>query len=676
MSDAIDDFLALPVWRDTPLERLIPLAESARIENRGADEILFKQFHPADQLSLLVSGAVAHETSEDVESDAWAMGHVDWPWAALGWSGFLPPHRNGTTARTLSAVEVLRWQHEDLARIFYTDPWLAIDFFRLVLDSMRSQFEWLRTERLAQPTRRAALYPLLAGSEDSLRHRFAPGLLTTLRRSAFFELFDDDALVRLAGNARLVRYGANREIIRQGDRLDGLWILASGRAAGCFAAEYRDGERLERFRSITAEGGIVAGLPTIDGGYTAEASVLTESVCCFYELPTSALDRLMRADPEFGRSFMQRQLARLAHLMTAARLPRPGSDEEVEVAAVKSILAQNQARIPVNSELYKLPHLLGHRLTSGNAFACINTVTATGRYEERAIARSCRDLLSGWYREHHFYRDVLETYIEVIDGPPDIEAEQRRRQCDQRLGEAFGHLDSEIHNIGKLPDAPGNIVIMNHLACPAWYQLPNNYHFSFDTAFVSVLLSARYGRAPIRVVRESPGAEYGHNLFYSRLGHITVPTVESGIANASNEELDHLRRVAGETLFQRGREALAAGNDVLICPEGRSQKAADSPARFFSGAFRLALRAEVEPLIVPIAIAGFERRYKDSRLVALVQPPFRLSAAMRAAGTDVLRDFLDGYRVRFRDAVRAAQRISNGQEPALPAEHSLITARP
>jgi len=138
MSDAIDDFLALPVWRDTPLERLIPLAESARIEHRGPDEILFKQFHPADQFALLVSGAVAHETSEDVAADAWAMGHVDWPWAALGWSGFLPPHRNGTTARSLSAVEILRWQHEDIARIFYADPWLAIDFFRLVLDSMRA----------------------------------------------------------------------------------------------------------------------------------------------------------------------------------------------------------------------------------------------------------------------------------------------------------------------------------------------------------------------------------------------------------------------------------------------------------------------------------------------------------------------------------------------------------
>jgi CRP-like cAMP-binding protein len=679
MSDAIDDFLAHGVWRDTALERLIPLAASARIVRHGPDEILFKQFHPADQLSLLVAGSVAHETSEDIQTDAWAMGHVDWPWAALGWSGFLPPNRNGTTARTLSEVELVRWQHEDLARIFYTDPLLAIDFLRLVLDSMRLQFEWLRTDRLGRQTPRVALYPAVTRPTDTGRHRFAPGLLTALRRSAFFEIFPDDVLVRLAENARLVRYDANREVIRQGEKLEGLWILASGKAASCFAAEYRDGERLERFRSITAAGGIVAGLPTIDGGYTSEASVLTESVCCFYELPTAALHRLMRADPEFGRSFMQRQLARLAHLMTTARLPRPSADEEIEVAAVKSILAQNQARIPVSSALYKLPHLLGHRLTTADAFACLGTVAESGRYEERAIARSCRDLLCGWYREHRFYRDVLEAYCEVVDGPPDVDAERRRQQCDERLGEAFRHLHSEIHNIGNLPARPGNIVIMNHLACPPYYRLPNNYHFSFDTAFVSVLLSARYGRAPIRVIRQSPGAEYGHNLFYSRLGHITVPTVESGLdcEAEDNEELDRLRRLAADTLFARGRDALGAGYDVLICPEGQSQKAADSPARFFSGAFRLALKAEVEPQIVPIAIAGFDRRYKGSRLVAIVEPPFRLSAAMRAAGTDDLRAFVDKYHVSFRDAVHAARQFSHTPgAAAIAAGRHVTTAIP
>ena len=48
---------------------------------------------------LLRRGAVGHETGGDAEGDSWPMGDVAWPWAALGWSGFLPARRNGTAQR-------------------------------------------------------------------------------------------------------------------------------------------------------------------------------------------------------------------------------------------------------------------------------------------------------------------------------------------------------------------------------------------------------------------------------------------------------------------------------------------------------------------------------------------------------------------------------------------------
>ena len=251
---------------------------------------------------------------------------------------------------------------------------------------------------------------------------------------------------------------------------------------------------------------------------------------------------------------------------------------------------------------------------------------------------------------------------------PETPAEELRSSCDERLACAFSHLRSEIHDLKHLPKTAGNIVVMNHLACPAYYELPNHYHFSFDTAFVSVLLNAFYGHSPVRVVRQSPGAEYGHNLFYSRLGHITVPTVESdieaGIEAPAPDELQRLRRESVELLFEDGAAALAAGRNLLVCPEGQSQTASNSPARLYSGAFRLALKAAEEPLIVPVAVAGFDTRYKDSKLVAVVQQPFRLSDAMDCLGTADLREFLDHFRRQFALAVHAAQSISLGQTPS------------
>jgi len=189
MTHAIDRFLALPAWRASALGRLVPLADAIRVERHAAGDILFSQLHPADRFAFLVNGAVAHETSEDVDREAWPMGHIDWPWAALGWSSFLPPFRYGTTARALTKVELLTWSREDLDRVFYADPTLAIDFLRLVLDSMRCQFEALRNERLAG-SRQQSGWAVRSRVQGPMPHCFAPGLLTTLRRSAFFQLFD------------------------------------------------------------------------------------------------------------------------------------------------------------------------------------------------------------------------------------------------------------------------------------------------------------------------------------------------------------------------------------------------------------------------------------------------------------------------------------------------------
>lgn len=84
MTSAIDALLDHPVWCDTHRSRLIPLGETAQVRRHGRGEILFKRFHPADQLMLLREGSVAHETGGDGEGGSWPMGNVAWPWAALG----------------------------------------------------------------------------------------------------------------------------------------------------------------------------------------------------------------------------------------------------------------------------------------------------------------------------------------------------------------------------------------------------------------------------------------------------------------------------------------------------------------------------------------------------------------------------------------------------------------
>ncbi len=656
MAGDIDRLLRHPVWQDTNLSRLIPLADSAREIDVAPDDVLFRRFHPAHDFYLLCAGEIAHET--DDEAGAVPAGSVSWPWAAVGWSGFLSPQRYTTTARATAPLRLLAWRHDNLATCFYADPGIAIAFLKIVVDSVWRQLETARVARLAAIPASGIAAPARTPNDAAPVRQFVPSALSILRRSAFYEQFDDRSLVSLAESATLSLFDTGKVLCSQDALLRGLPVLVRGTASSFFEDQPRGSATGSHFRSISGLGAVVAGVPRSDGTMRAESTVVASSPCVVYSISADAIDAHLQRDPEFGRSYMQRNLARISNLLSAARVSASDGGDEPEIAAVSRLLRHSQTRISVNSELNKLPHLLGSSLTVPNALAVLHTVRETGCYDERSLARSCEEQLTGVRREARFIRDVLDAYVNVVDAPPSASPDVLRDECDEQIARAFEHLDREIRNEHKLPAESGNVFIINHLGCPAYYKFPNGYHFSFDTAFISVALSRRYGHAPVRVVRQSPGAEYGHNLFYSRLGHIEVPTLESGIESTDPGALEALRRRAAEHLMTRGIDCLTAGQNVLICPEGQSQRAADSPARFYSGAFRLALGMEPEPSIVPIAIAGFDRRYKDSRLVAVIGEPFRISERLEQSCDTGLRTFLDAYREEFAVGVHEAQALS------------------
>jgi len=658
MGALIDRFLGHDVWRDTPLPRLIPLAECACEEARTADELLFRRFHPATQFWLLGEGLVEHEIAGPDEPGALPVAGVSWEWAALGWSGFLVPHRYGTTARAARDSTLLTWRHEDLANCFYADPGLSVAFFRIVLESVWRQFGVVRARSVAEDAGPKVSGMACAAELRSAVPRFASSVATTLRRSAFFQRFDEATLRALAQDAELLRFDTGETILAQDQPANGIWVLSDGHARTFFEGR-QSGRRVAiPFQYVSESGALLAGVPSAATSYRSESTVVTATPCSIYRIPSNAIETLIRGDPEFGRSFMQRSLSRIANLLSAARVTQTIRSEDPEIDAVRALVQQNQTRIPVSSELHKVPYLLGNSLTVGNAFATLATVQQTGRYTERAVARAVLGVLAGVRAEHHFFRDVLDCYRQVVEAPADATAISLRGACDRGLARAFEHLDRDVRGWHYLPESGGHVFVMNHLSCPTYYEFPNGYHFSFDTAFVSTLLNERYGHSPVRVVRQSPGAEYGHNLFYGRLGHISVPTIESGVDTATSADFDTLRRDSAAALLEQGRQVLASGQNLLICPEGQSQAAAASPARLYSGAFRLALGLSPEPYIVPIALAGFGERYKRSRLVALIQEPFKLSKAMQSLGVQDLRDFLNRYRRTFAASVREAESLS------------------
>jgi hypothetical protein len=199
-------------------------------------------------------------------------------------------------------------------------------------------------------------------------------------------------------------------------------------------------------------------------------------------------------------------------------------------------------------------------------------------------------------------------------------------------------------------------VILNHLISHPYHVLANGFEFALDTHFVSaMILEPRYGDGGVRVVRRGRGEEHGHHSYYDRLGHLYVYTSESDALLESQEDVIARR----ECFNKMAGDYLRAGQNLIICPEGISNWGKDSPSEFKKGTFHLAASQHPEPLIVPIALANFDKRLKNSAFAAVVHEPFYLRNKCDPDDTRSLNSFLHDFRRVYRDYVTEAQALAD-----------------
>ena len=96
-SSLLDSVARLRVFDGLPPNRVIPLLEIAELVTLERGETLFEQFHPAARCYLLMSGSATRSTSGSARTELVHHESVDWPYAAIGWSGFVAPQRYGST---------------------------------------------------------------------------------------------------------------------------------------------------------------------------------------------------------------------------------------------------------------------------------------------------------------------------------------------------------------------------------------------------------------------------------------------------------------------------------------------------------------------------------------------------------------------------------------------------
>jgi CRP-like cAMP-binding protein len=626
-----------------------------------AEELTFKQgeqivrqFHPARYLYFLFEGEIEHSLHFSGSLGDAAVGGISLRFFPLGWSGFSAPFRYATSASASSECTLYRWAIDDLNQLFYAYPAMGEQFFRHLFDTLLPLLDDARHKLKA-----------VNSSADKILHKLARKIapvrstqpdyeerLELISSSLFMEVFPERFLELLVEKAGVEHFSQGEVLYRQGGPSEKLLLLATGSVL----MSCDSGDNGEIFlRTYSLPGQVVATTVfSLSGRHEETATALTD--VSLLSIKKSDITALCQSYPEFGQVFAKRLLWLLSARLRTMRIQLVAQQWDEEHVVVQNLLSQVSPQLGVSSKLYKLPHLLACRLTHAEALACLQEVRQSGTPLERSLASVCLDLLAELWRELEFDEGLQAVYQAVTQSPLFVPEEEVRRRCNQEFKKVFEKARHVIRGLENLPPQPGHIFILNHLISHRHHALANGFEFALDTHFVSsMILEPFYGDGGVRMVRHCRGEEYGHQSYYERLGHIHVYTAESEAQLESEEEA--AARRAG--YIETAANYLDSGTNLIICPEGTSNRGEDSPSEFKKGTFHLAASLKLEPLIVPIAVAGFDKRLKNNAFAAVVHKPFYLKDKCDPSDKQSLENFLAEFRETYRGYVIEAQLLAN-----------------
>lgn len=234
------------------------------------------------------------------------------------------------------------------------------------------------------------------------------------------------------------------------------------------------------------------------------------------------------------------------------------------------------------------------------------------RMRRMAIEESDREFLS-----------ALEGVYEAVTSAPLKASPKRvRKICSSRIQQAFALTDVQIKGSEHLPYEKNTIFIYNHLRNHPYYTEDEGFQITLDSHFISSLILDRYYQDPgVRVARHSLSDETNHQAYYDRLDYIRVYAQKFVPDGLDKKEIKRINK----GFYTKAIAHLEKGFPLVFSPEGNSYTSQDSPGIFRYGIFKLALKMDPQPLIVPLVMANFDQLASQVVYRCEIKPPFRMS---------------------------------------------------
>lgn len=610
--------------------------------------VLSDQFAKADYFYLLREGKVnLYITLEEIGKKI-LVGNCSSKNSPLGWSAINAPYRHAATTIVASPkAKLIRWKLTELLDYLNANPLIHLEFLQVVHGHSKKLV--VHTSKFLDNTPAPHLVP---GEPQPTEGGVNLGpsqekALSMLRKSPFFEVFEEAELERFSKVIIRKQYEQEQFVCRQGEPCKGIFLLDRGDVSIYFTT--RDGSQVP-IRQVTGSGYLLGWLALPGEKNLLSAKVNTPSH--LYMMQEEAFNTLIQEEPKLAITFYKRVLWLITVQLQTLRARLIAKKYDQEWLSIQALLQQNANRIDLTSDLHKVPYLLKNPITLNDAFSMLDRISVTGDATERYLSTICLDILRETRKEQKFYDGLVKVYDTVIKQPEQIPGLEVRKVSACAMQRVFSEVNYVIEGWENLPKTGGHIFIYNHLKNHPYNTLPNQFQITLDSHFISsMILFEHYGDPGTRIVRVGKTSEYGHQNYYDRLSHINVYTAESELA----EDKAYLKEQAKEDFFCKATEELAAGRNLMISPEGTSLLTEESPGPFRPGAFKLALELENEPLIVPIAVANFDKRLRYNALKCKIHTPFKMSDKVADKhDRKGMRTFLANYQREFTQKVREA----------------------
>ena len=474
-----------------------------------------------------------------------------------------------------------------------------------------------------------------------------------IKNSAFLAFLDDKDLDELINYANIRLFSAGEYITLEGSESDGINILLKGKVEASFTNLKND--NLEKnFRSIARPGvalSLSSGLHVIESPYSLKSTRDT----IILKFSNEFIDNLIKTNAELAIKFFKRQLWQLSrYIQSSTGLTTYPAKNEKEF--FNYLLDDNSSRIPSNSRLYTIPHLIDNHLTHSLAFDTIYDLIIKGNENEKSIASLMIDALGGLERKNRFYNQLNKIYNRVATSYDSINKQALQKLTNSDFIKAFDQVPYVIKGIENLPDEPTNIFFYNHLASIEENALANGHQFSIDSHFISAkILFPKYGDGGQRIARHSRNTEFWRYNYYENLDYIFVHTPESDYLNETNKQ----KKDRKNRLFVETQNIFDQNRPLVIAPEGTSETednlTSNSPGPLKPGAFLLADQLKPEPMLVPIALANFDYSISNTIYSAVIKEPIKLKDLINdIKNKKEVENFLTKYRKTFKTYVEEA----------------------